>query len=230
MKLTCIIIDDEPLARKILEKYVSRIASIDLMASFDNAIDASVYISEHKPDFIFLDIRMPEMSGLEMLKIIQHPPKVILTSAYSEYGVESYNYEVFDYLLKPIPFERFMKTVTKLMDSTNDAPKNDITAIDLIIIKDGKKHLEVKLKDVEYIQAYGNYLKIFTVEKQYISRMKMSEMEALLPQNQFFRIHKSYIVSLMQVEHFSRNELVLKSGQALPVSKFYKRSVIKRLE
>ncbi|NNF35456.1 MAG: response regulator transcription factor [Saprospiraceae bacterium] len=229
MKLTCLIIDDEPLARKILEKYVSRISAIELMASFDNAIDASVYITEHNPDIIFLDIRMPEMSGLEMLKIIQHPPEVILTSAYSEYGVESYDYEVFDYLLKPIPFERFMKTITKLIDSITPTHHDEILPIDHITVKDGKKQIQVKLKDIHYIQAYGNYLKIFTKEKQFLSRMKMSVMEALLPMTHFVRIHKSYIVSLLYVEHTGGNEIILKSGKELPLSKYYKRSAKERL-
>jgi DNA-binding LytR/AlgR family response regulator len=230
MKLSCIIVDDEPLARKILEKYVSRISAIELWATFDNAIDASVYITKNKPDFIFLDIRMPEMSGLEMLKIIQHPPKVILTSAYSEYGVASYDYAVFDYLLKPIPFDRFMKTITKLLDSAGDVHQDDTPLIDQIIIKDGRKEFEVNLNEIEYIQAYGNYLKIITKKKLYLSRMKMSNMEALLPASQFIRIHKSYIVSLYMVEHFEGNELVLKSRKALPVSKSYKRDLVKRLD
>lgn len=230
MKLSCIIIDDEPLARKILEKYVSRISAIELWTTFDNAIDASVYIIKNKPDFIFLDIRMPEMSGLEMLKIIPHPPKVILTSAYSEYGVESYDYEVFDYLLKPIPFDRFMKTITKLLDLVADNQQDDTPIIDHIVIKDGKKDIEINLNEIEHIQAYGNYLKIFTKKKLYLSRMKMSNMEELLPATSFIRIHKSYIVSICHVEDFEGNELILKSKKTLPVSKYYKRELVKRLD
>lgn len=232
MNIKCIIVDDEELAQNVLEKYISQFPSLDLIQKCNNAIEAISFIYENEVDLIFLDINMPELSGLDMLKTLNKPPKVILTTAYSEYAVESYEYAVVDYLLKPISFERFVKAVNKAIEyfSVKDET-TEISQIDkenYIFIKQDSTTYRINFSDILYVEGCGNYIKLITTDKQYIVRETMQEYENKLPSDQFMRVHKSYIVSLSKIDNIKGNVIQLGPSE-IPIGTIYKMELQKRI-
>ena len=229
MKLKCLIIDDERLAQNILEKYISKLSALHLLKKCSNALEAISFMHENPVDVIFLDIDMPEISGLEMLKTLEKSPKVILTTAYSEYALESYDYGVIDYLLKPISFEHFLRAVNRLIgDSTidkNKEKKSYKSVNDNIIIKQKNISYNVLLSEILYIEAYGNYLNVYTKEQKFIIREKMHIMENKLPSNLFLRVHKSYIISLKRLSSIQGNRIIIASTE-IPIGSYYKSKLI----
>ena len=196
------IVDDEPLAHGILENYISRIETLDLVANCKNALEAINFLHTNSADLIFLDINMPELSGIELLKTLEHQPKIIFTTAYSEFALESYEYGVSDYLLKPIKFDRFLKSVNRVIDSlsvkrpkSNDNIKTQEKSDDFIFIKQDQSVFKVKFSDIRYIEAYGNYVKVYTNEEKIVARQTMTEIHKLLTHENFIRVHKSFIVN-----------------------------------
>jgi len=223
MKIKCLIVDDEILAQNVIEKYILATPTLNLVGKCNNAIEALSFLHEQRVDLMFLDINMPEMGGLDMLKTLSNPPKVVFTTAYSEYALESYEYGVVDYLLKPIKFERFMKAVNKVVDIIGaiETEVSQATPESTIFIKEDQIQYQVKTSDIHYISAYGNYLKVHTDTKTYVSRETMHEMEASLPPAQFLRVHKSYIISKSSIENISGNRIRVK-GDEIPVGDMYK--------
>lgn len=221
------IVDDELLARKVLEEYCSKINNFELIISTGNPLEFINFTQQHKVDLIFLDIEMPELNGLEILRSMVHPPKVILTTAYSEYALESYNYGVVDYLLKPIKIERFLKAINKVSTTIVTQPKVNNESKELQIKYDGMP-LNIPFSSILYIQSFGNYLKIFTDSRMYLISETLINITTLLSDN-FQRTHKSYIINLDKVTKATRTHLIIENNK-IPVSAMYKVIVLEKLE
>ncbi|MEO9965247.1 MAG: LytTR family DNA-binding domain-containing protein [Reichenbachiella sp.] len=232
MKLKCIIVDDEPLAIEVIESYVDRIESLELVGKFRNAVKAFDFIqSAEAVDLIFLDIQMPKLTGIEFLKTLQHPPKVIFTTAYREYALEGFELEVMDYLLKPISFDRFMKAVSKVISQTIGS-EAEVSANkdgdDFIFFKCDKKNIKVSLKEILYIESIKDYVKIKTNDKEVVTHQKISVLETKLPVANFIRVHRSFIVNIPKIESYSASEVEL-NDESIPIGRNYKQDVMARL-
>lgn len=221
------IIDDEILARKVLEEYCSKIDNLELVLSTGNPLEFINFTQQNALDLIFLDIEMPELNGMEILRSMIKPPKIILTTAYSEYALESYNYGVIDYLLKPIKIERFLKAINKVSSSKITPTKKNKESEELQIKHDGMP-VNISFKSILYIQSFGNYLKIFTDSRMYLISETLINITTLLSEN-FQRTHKSYIVNLDRVTKATRTHLLIENNK-VPVSAMYKVIVFKKLE
>lgn len=221
------IVDDEILARKVLEDYCAKIDNFELVLSTGNPLEFINFIQQNQVDLIFLDIEMPELSGMEILRSMVKAPKVILTTAYSEYALESYNYGVVDYLLKPIKIERFLKAINKVSASKITQPKKNSGSEELQIKHDGMP-VNISFKSILYIQSFGNYLKIFTDSRMYLISETLINITTLLSEN-FQRTHKSYISNLDRVTKTTRTYLLIENNK-VPVSAMYKVIVFKKLE
>jgi len=221
------IVDDEILARKVLEDYCSKIDNFELVLSTGNPLEFINFIQQNDLDLIFLDIEMPELSGMEILRSMINPPKVILTTAYSEFALESYNYGVVDYLLKPVKIERFLKAINKVSSSRIIQTKKNRGPEELQIKHDGMP-FNIPFKSILYIQSFGNYLKIFTDSRMYLITETLINITTLLSEN-FQRTHKSYITNLDRVKKATRTYLLVENNK-VPVSAMYKVVVFKKLE
>mgnify|MGYP001043209936 CR=1 FL=1 len=209
------IIDDEILARKVLEEYCSKIDNLEIVLSTGNPLEFINFTQQNDIDLIFLDIEMPELNGMEILRSMIKPPKVILTTAYSEYALESYNYGVVDYLLKPIKIERFLKAINKVSVSKITHTKKNRGSEELQIKHDGMP-VNISFKSIMYIQSFGNYLKIFTDSRMYLITKTLINITTLLSEN-FQRTHKSYITNLERVTKTTRTHLYIENNK-VPVS------------
>lgn len=232
MKLRCLIVDDEPVAQGILERYVARLDWLELVAKCKNALEANKWLREEPIDLIFLDIEMPHMDGINFLNTLARRPKVIFTTAYREYALEGYELNVIDYLLKPIAFERFMMAVNKaapmpVSKAINTSPNPQE---DYLYIKADKKMVQVHFKDILYIEGLSNYVRIYTVAgKPVISYQKLSYLERVLPEKSFFRCHRSYIVSCRHIKSYSTNHLDI-GDQEIPIGGNYREVTLERLK
>ncbi|MCP4459778.1 MAG: response regulator transcription factor [Cytophagales bacterium] len=233
MAIKCMIIDDEPLAIEVLESYVSRLDELQLVATSTNAIKAFELLKKQSVDLLFLDIQMPKLNGIEFLKVLDPAPKVIFTTAYREYALESYDLNVLDYLLKPISFERFLKAINKMPNSElaldiSEQP-HEVDEEPYIFMKADRKMVKVILKDICYIESLKDYIRIKTEnEKDVVSLQKMSYMEEKLPHDLFLRIHRSYIVPIKKIDAFSSQGVQI-NGQEIPIGRNYKTEVMKIL-
>ncbi|NQX81953.1 MAG: response regulator transcription factor [Flavobacteriaceae bacterium] len=227
---TCIIIEDQPPAQRILHKYISDIKHLDLKATFSNAIEAIEFLKTNNVDLIFLDIHLPKISGIDFLKSVPNHPYIILTTAFSEYALESYEYNVIDYLLKPFSFQRFIQAISKLPEvkSNEDNLTSDKTKdTDSILIKSGYDLIKILLKDIIYLKAVTDYIEITTTTKTYLSSYSLKEWISKLNGNVFFRVHKSYIVNTQYLTKISRNTIYL-SNIAIPIGRTYKEDFLSR--
>ncbi len=227
MKKRCLIVDDEPIAQQILEQYIHKVEALSLIGKCNNALDALSVLHQEEVDIMFLDIKMPSMTGLELLKSLQNPPKVILTTAFSEFGVESYEYGVTDYLLKPISFERFLRAINKILLSKKDKSQElEKTAklSDFIFFKADKKIHKYYFRDILFIEGSGNYVKIHSEnEKPLMVLDKLSELIKKLPETNFCRVHKSYIVNVNKIVQVEGNRIKFKN-ELVPISSTYKQN------
>ena len=221
------IVDDEILARKVLEEYCAKIDNFKLVLSTGNPLELVNFVQSNDLDLIFLDIEMPELNGMEVLRSLIKPPKVILTTAYSEYALESYNYGVVDYLLKPIKIERFLKAINKVSSSKIAGPTKNRGTEELQIKHDGIP-VNISFKSILYIQSFGNYLKIFTDSRMYLISETLIHITSALPEY-FQRTHKSYIANLNRVTKATRTQLYIENNK-VPVSAMYKIVVFEKLE
>ena len=227
-KINCIIIEDEPLAVKNLSKYISQVPFLELKQTFRNAILAADYLHDNNTDLIFLDIHLPQLSGLDFLKTLIHPPAVIITSAYHQYALDGFNLNVTDYLLKPFPFERFFIAVNKVKTAQKEKQKQDESeeTKDFIFLNVQKKKVKILFSEIVYVESQRAYIKIVTTKNEYISKMTTQEMEALLPENLFKRIHRSYIVSINKIDSYTA-EMVEVNGISLPIGRGYRGTIEK---
>ncbi|NAS29850.1 response regulator [Flavobacteriaceae bacterium R38] len=231
---TCIIVDDEPVAREILETHLSKIKSIKLIASCSNAIEAFNIINAHAIDLIFLDINMPEVSGLSFAKSINEKIKVIFTTAYREYAVDGFDLLAVDYLLKPISYERLLKSISKYFkiyshQNASNTEKVDDLPKQFMFVRSERKMIKINFNDIKYIESLGDYLQIYTTNKTIITRETISNIEVKLPGKDFLRIHRSFIVSYLFIASYT-NEWVEIDTKALPISRSFKAAVLKKLE
>lgn len=234
MKIRTIIVDDESMARGVIRKHLEKLEVFELVHECSNAIEAINILQTQEIDLVFLDIEMPEISGLDFLKTLRNPPLVVLATAYSNYGVESYEFEnVVDYLLKPISFDRFLKTTQRIFERLKIEPKNDnqkdsnIEQVqnqesDSIFLKANKKIHKIITKDISHLQAYGNYVKVFTKSKGMILVLqKLQDFEDSLPSKTFVRIHKSFIINIDAIETIESNRVFI-DKQEMPIGITYK--------
>jgi two-component system, LytTR family, response regulator len=222
-KITCIIVEDEPLAAKVLSDYVSEVPFLELRGAFKDAILASEYLRDNSVDLIFLDIHLPKLKGMAFLKTLTHPPEVIITTAYHQYAVEGFNLNVTDYLLKPIEFERFLVAVTKIKSAAREKHEghDEIGAKDYLFVNVQKKKVKILFSEIVYIESQREYIKIVTTRKEYVSKMSTNEIESLLPAKQFKRVHRSFIVSLAKIESYTA-EMIEVNGVSIPVGREYR--------
>ena len=228
-KIKCIIVEDEPLATKILLDYISQVPFLELQGAFKDAVLATDFLRNNNTDLIFLDIHLPKLKGMAFLKTLTNPPAVIVTTAYHQYAVEGFNLNVTDYLLKPFEFERFLVAVTKVKTLQNEKRKTDTgeEKKDFIFLNVQKKKVKILFSEILYIESQREYIKIVTTKKEYISKMSTHEIESLLPANLFKRIHRSFIVSVTKIESYTA-EMVEMNGISIPIGRGY-RDIIENL-
>lgn len=232
MKTKCLIVDDEPLAIKVLEKYIQDIDSLELVASCRSATKALTYVTTQAIDVIFLDIEMPQLTGIAFAKSLQRPPKIVFTTAYRDFAVESYEVNAVDYLVKPISFERFFQAIQKLQlalssptPSLTNAP--EVTDNTLLIKADKKQHV-VRLEDIEYIESIKDYVIVHTSKQNLVSYQSLSQVEASLPSESFLRVHRSFVVNLHHIKAFNATSIVLAATE-LHIGRTYKEEVEHKL-
>ena len=228
-KISCIIIEDEPLAAKVLSEYISQVPFLDLKATFKDAIMASDWLREHGVSLIFLDIHLPKLKGMAFLKTLTHPPAVIITTAYHQYAVEGFNLNVTDYLLKPFDFERFLMAVNKVRTAEGErhAKSEEQETKDFIFLNVQKKKVKILFSEIIYIESQREYIRIVTTKKEWLSKMSTHEIEDLLPANFFKRVHRSFIVATARIESYTA-EMVEVGGVSIPIGRGY-RDVIEGL-
>ena len=223
-----IIVDDEIAAHDNIQDYASNLSYLSFQKSCYNAFEALEYLNKHSVDLIFLDINMPKLSGLDFLKTLSNPPKIIITTAYKEFALEGYELNIEDYLLKPFNFSRFVKSVSKVSDALANKPislQNLENTVDTkIFIKEDKKHYQIKLKDILFIEAYGNYVKVYMVYKMIVSHLTLTSFTHNLPESQFIRVYKSFIISIDKIELIEGNTIHLQDHK-IPIGKMYKLNV-----
>jgi DNA-binding LytR/AlgR family response regulator len=225
----CIIVDDEPAAHYVLANYIKQNPQLELVFQGYNGIEAMNYLRENTVDLMFLDINMPEISGMELLKIIPNHPKTVLTTAYSEFALESYDYGVIDYLLKPIYFPRFLKAIDRYFSMENAIAKSDEVIVNSISVKIDGYFMDIELDTLLFAQSFGNYVKLHTAKRTYLASITTSELEKCLPEKSFIRIHKSYIVALDKIETTDKDFVIIKN-EKIPVGITYKRELSDRLK
>lgn len=235
MKTKCLIVDDEPLARELIRRHVEKLENFEIVAECSDAMKALNILREKQVNLLFMDIQMPQITGIEFLKTLKFAPKVIITTAYREYALEGFELDVVDYLLKPITFERFLKAVNKYYQTIQDdvqlnaGPGNDKLAEEAYIyVKENKKIVKVYLSEIKYIEGLSEYVQIFTDKRKIITKTSMAQMEEKLPTECFLRIHKSYIVAIGKIEAFTANTIEI-HGKELPIGRSYKNAALSAL-
>ena len=222
-KTNCIIIEDEPLAVKVLADYISQVPFLNLQGKFKDAILAAEYLRDHKTDLIFLDIHLPRLKGMNFLRTLTDPPAVIITTAYHQYAVEGFELNVTDYLLKPFEFERFLTAVNKVKSvqaKTLELKESEVIK-NFIFLNVQKRKVKIYFDDILYIESQREYVKVVTAKKAYLTKMSTNEIEALLPSDQFKRIHRSFIISLNKIESYSAETIEI-NGVSIPIGRGYK--------
>lgn len=223
--IRCLVVDDEPIAQDILVGYIRQIDNLELAGTCINAIEANNFLQKESIDLILLDIEMPQVNGLNFLANLENPPKVIITTAYRDFAVEGFELNVVDYLLKPIPIERFIKAVQKIESNSNEDIGND----PYIYLKADKKMVQIMLNDVLYIEGLSNYVKIHLTDRMIISYQKLSYLEKILPNKDFLRIHRSFIVARSKISSFTPAFIEVGDVE-IPIGGNYKNDVLEKLK
>lgn len=232
MTLRCVIIDDEPIARKGLKEYIQDAAFLQLAGEFDNPLKAADLLMKEKIDLLFLDIQMPKMTGMEFLKTLSQPPMAIFTTAYPQYAVEGFEWNAIDYLLKPFSFERFWKAVTKARNMHEAITQAAVTTSpgepDYFFIKSDNKLVKIAYDDILFVEALQNYVAIYTTGKKYITYLTFHSIETHLPAGRFTRTHKSYLVAADKVESIEGNDITI-GKHHIPISRTEREAVLQQL-
>ncbi len=229
-KITCVIVDDEPIAREILESFIKRTPNLELISSCKNAVEALQISQTETIDLFFLDINMPEVNGLSLAKIINKKSKVIFTTAYRDYAIDGFDLNVTDYLLKPIAFERFLQAIQKAsFPNLNTKPfKHNQNKKDFMFVRANRKMVKINFKDILYVESLADYVKIYTNKNTTITRETISKIETILPNSCFIRVHRSYIISIVKITSYT-NEYIEIDKKTIPISRSYKESVLQKL-
>ena len=222
-EIKCIIVEDEPLAAKVLADYIAQVPFLKLKGTFKDAILATEFLQDNQTDLIFLDIHLPKLKGMAFLKTLLHQPSVIITTAYHQYAVEGFNLNVTDYLLKPFEFERFLIAVNKVKAGVQPKQMTGETNLkkDYLFVNVQKKKVKILFSEIIYVESQQEYIKIVTTKKTYFSKLTTMEMESLLPSHLFKRIHRSYIVSVSKIESYNA-EAVEVNGISIPIGRSYR--------
>jgi len=231
-KITCLIVDDEPEARDIIQNHLSKIDHVQVMGTCSNAIEAFNYINSHEIDLIFLDINMPEISGISFAKSINASIKIIFTTAYREYAIEGFDLHAVDYLLKPISFERLLNAVTNYFEiyhKTNTVAIEKAPTSDFIFVRSDRRMKKINFSDIQFIESYSDYLKIHCNEETIVTRENISTIESKLPQNDFLRTHRSFIIAVAKIHSYTNEEIII-GKKSIPISRTYKDQVLKKME
>ena len=233
--LNCLIVDDEPLAREVIQRYVERTPSLQLVSQCSNALEAMPVLQQHEVHLLFLDIQMPEILGTEFIRALKNPPKIIITTAYPQYAIEGYELDVTDYLLKPVSFERFLKAIHKALPQisrftqlTGPPEKLENNKNPYLYFRSDRKMMKVMVSDIIYIEGMKNYIRVITDQGVIITKNSISAAEALLPPDVFIRVHRSYIVLKSRIQSFT-SEFVAVGKTQIPIGKLFKNEVMKAL-
>lgn len=220
-----IIVDDEPIAHDIIKGYCDALPNLTFVQHCYDAIEAMECLRNNKVDLIFLDLNMPKLKGFEFLKALQNPPKIIVTTAYQEFALEGYELNIVDYLLKPFSFDRFIKAVNKItIKEQTNKPLNISKEEQSLFLKSNKKRIQVKLNNILFVEAVGNYINVVTKDNEIQVRDKISEILTLLPNKEFFQVHKSFIVAKTHINEIEGNRILIKDFK-IPIGKVYKNNV-----
>lgn len=227
MKIKCVLIDDEPLAIKVLQNYFTNFTDFEITGTFVNALEALDFINNNSVDAVFLDINMPMMTGFELISLIENKTKVIITTAFREFAAESYDLEVLDYLVKPIPLPRFIKCINKITTEYN--LKNNIKvenhrAEPHLFIKVDKKMIKINIDEILFVEGMKEYIKVITLDKTYITHKSLTALSDELPADRFMRIHKSYMIAVNKVKSIEGNRIQIQSF-TLPIGRNYSKEV-----
>lgn len=227
MKIKCVLIDDEPLAIKVLQNYFNNFTDFEVVATFNNSLEALDFINNTPVDAVFLDINMPMMTGFELISLIENKTKVIITTAFREFAAESYDLDVLDYLVKPIPLPRFIKCINKITTEFN--LKNNIKVETSkgdshIFIKVDKKMMKINIEEILFVEGMKEYIKVVTPDKTYITHKSLTSLSEELPSDRFLRIHKSYVIALNKVKSIEGNRIQIQS-YTIPIGRNYSKEV-----
>lgn len=238
MKLDAIAVDDEPKALEVIALHCRKIPFVELQKTFRSPLDAVGWLQQNPVDLVFLDINMPELSGLQFRQLIGEQPLIIFTTAYAEYGAQSYDHDAVDYLLKPVTFERFLKALVKAQRRLTEqhAPTQEVSTPDVptpetdshIYVKSGTKMYKVRTEDILYLEKDGNYITFHTKDRKVLSRQNMKQVLSILPEPLFVRVHKSYIVALHHIDILEHHQLTV-AGVHIPIAKTYRVALKERL-
>ncbi len=232
MKLNCLIVDDEPLSIKVIRRYCEDLPSLSIAGSCSDAFQALDQLKSKSVDLLFLDINMPRLSGLAMLKSLKNPPMVIIITAYPEFAVEGFELEVLDYLVKPFGFERFLKAVNKAVEQKKVAVQlqelPEKKASSTLLIKADRKLHQLRVDSIQYLQAYGDYVKIFTTEGMLMPKETLQQLATKLPKQKFLQVHRSYIVALLHIKYVEGNQISL-GAEKIPVGSTYKQALLNKI-
>ena len=238
--MKCVLIDDEPKALEILRKYVERVHFLELAGAFREPVRALQHMAANPVDLVFLDVNMPDMSGIQFLNALRARPLIIFTTAYSDYAVRSYEYDAVDYLLKPIEFERFMRAVTKALEfyrqrEHGEQGRHLIGAVapdgsgSYLVVKSGTDYHKLQVDEILYIEAAGNYAVFVTAKSNVMSLLSMKELGSLLPPGKFFRVHKSYIVNFRHVSKIERDQVMV-GTKPIPIGEAFRENFLKAIQ
>lgn len=230
--IACLIVDDEAIAREVITTHLSKIGNINIVASCSSAMEAFNVISNHRIDLVFLDINMPEISGISFAKSINKNIKIIFTTAYRDYAVEGFELQAVDYLLKPISFERLLKAVNTYFEvyANSKNPKSSETENNhFMFVRSDRRMFKIDFDNIIYIESFSDYIKIHLADKTIITRETISAVEAKLPSHQFMRIHRSFIIALAHITSFTNEHIVI-NNKALTISRSYKKEVLELLQ
>lgn len=229
--IDCIIIEDQAPAQRILKRYIDDVGSLQLLGTFSDPIEAMSFLNSTSVDVIFLDIHLPKLSGIAFLKSITHPPKVILTTAFPDYALESYDLDVVDYLLKPFSFQRFVKAVSKLSfkdrETKETSNSNEVSAKSLFL-KSGHEYIKIDIDQISHINSDADYTDVYYADKKFISSESLKYWEDILKKHGFIRVHKSHIVNLKMVEKIAKNQIYLITKVQVPIGRTYKKTLDER--
>ncbi|GAB3910003.1 LytTR family DNA-binding domain-containing protein [Larkinella knui] len=231
MKIRCLLVDDEPIALNVLASYVRQVETLELVGQCRSAVEAFTLLQSKPVDLLFLDIQMPQLSGLDLLRTLPNPPKTIITSAYREYALDGYELDVLDYLIKPVPFERFMKAVGKVFTHKMPVqlPNPVVTDEPFLFVKEDRTLIRIGLCDIVWLESLRDYVKIATLTRQVVTRQTLGYYQELLPAEQFLRIHRSFMVAKAKIVSMTETRIQV-VGQTLPIGRYYKPQVFDQLQ
>ena len=235
-KIKCLIIDDEPLARDVLKKYIAEMESLELTGECSNAVEALSFLQNNQVDLLFLDIQMPHILGTSFIRTLKNPPRLVFTTAYRKYAVEGFDLNAVDFLLKPISFERFLQAVNKVMHMNLSPAQNSSHPLEevseqsnpFLYFRVDRKMVKVFLDDILFVESLKDYIKVYTTKKTIITKQPISSLEEMLPRESFIRIHRSYIIAINKIDSFNAESIEIRKNE-LPIGRFFKHDVVRHL-